>query len=165
LPAVGIKKLTDDVLLVGHDGWADGRLGDYQNSDVSLNDSLMIADLFQEKLLSKDKLLVKMQQLADVDARQLSNSLAKAIEKYPTKIIILVHVPPFKEACLHQGKISDENWLPYFSSKVLGDVILDAAQTNPNIEFLVFSGHTHSAAHYQPLENLTVNVGKAEYYL
>ena len=73
-------------------------------------------------------------------------------------------MPPFKEACQHQGKISDDNWLPYFSSKVLGDVIFDAARTNPNIEFLVFSGHTHSAAHYQPLKNLTVNVGKAEYY-
>src|SRR5690242_9724006 len=53
LPASGMKKLDNNTLLIGQDGWADGRLGDYQNSRVVLNDSRMIADLFQEKILGK----------------------------------------------------------------------------------------------------------------
>src|SRR5207253_5944497 len=49
LPASGMQKLANNTFLIGQDGWADGRLGDYQNSCVVLNDSRMIADLFQEK--------------------------------------------------------------------------------------------------------------------
>lgn len=164
LPATGMQQLPHDTILLGQDGWADGRLGDYQKSRISLNDSRMIADLFQEKILGKFQLVEKMQQLADIDAIALQNDLVQAIEQQPKKIIILTHVPPFKEACLHKGQVSDENWLPYFSSKVMGDVLMPFANNNPSIDFLVFCGHTHSEAHYQPLANLTVKTGKAEYY-
>ena len=164
LPATGIQSLPHDTILLGQDGWADGRLGDYQNSRISLNDSRMIADLFQEKILGRFQLVEKMQQLADVDAFALQNDLAQAIEQHPKKIIVLTHVPPFKEACLHNGQVSDENWLPYFSSKVMGDVLMPFVNDNPSIDFLVLCGHTHSEAHYQPLSNLTVKTGKAEYY-
>lgn len=164
LPASGMQILSHNTILIGQDGWADGRLGDYQNSPVSLNDSRMIADLFQQKIMGKPQLLTKMQQLADVDAKQLSMDLAQAIIQSPKKIIVLTHVPPFKEVCMHEGKISDDNWLPYFSSKVMGDVLLQAAEENPRIEFLVLCGHTHSEAHYQPLVNLTIKTGKAIYY-
>lgn len=32
LPASGMQILDKSTILVGQDGWADGRLGDYQNS-------------------------------------------------------------------------------------------------------------------------------------
>lgn len=51
LPATGIITLNNTTILLGQDGWADGRLGDYQNSNVALNDSRMIADLFQARIL------------------------------------------------------------------------------------------------------------------
>ena len=41
LPEINAKNLAPNVWLLGQDGWADGRLGDYQNSNVSLNDSLL----------------------------------------------------------------------------------------------------------------------------
>ena len=164
LPAFGMLSLSNDVVLIGQDGWADGRLGDYQNSRVVLNDSRMIADLFQEKMLGKFQLLEKMQQLADVDAMQLQTDLFQAISQNPKKVIVLTHVPPFKEACLHNGEISGEDWLPYFSSKVVGDLLMEVAEKNPAIEFLILCGHTHSEAKYQPIGNLIVEVGRAEYY-
>lgn len=163
LPASGMQKLNHNTFLIGHDGWADGRLGDYQNSRVVLNDSRMIADLFQEKILGKNQLLEKMQQLADADAMKLQNDLNQVISQAPKKIIVLTHVPPFKEACLHEGKISGDDWLPYFGSKVIGDLLATVAQQNPQIEFLVLCGHTHSAAKVC-YGNLVVEVGKAEYY-
>lgn len=164
LPASGIQILDEQTILLGQDGWADGRLGDYSNSNVTLNDSRLIADLFQERMLGKFKLLEKMQQLADADAQQLQEDLAAAISKKPKNIIILTHVPPFKEACQHMGKISDDNWLPYFSSKITGDVLQHVAEKHPQIDFLVLCGHTHSSACIQPLNNLCVKAGHAEYY-
>ncbi len=124
----------------------------------------MIMDLFQARMLGRFQLLNKMQQLADADAMELHKNLIKAINQYPKKIIILTHVPPFKEACMHEGKMSDKHWLPFYSSKATGDVLLQIAKKNPYIKFLVLCGHTHSGAYYQLLENLTVQTGKAEYY-
>jgi len=165
LPASGIQALDGNTILLGQDGWADGRLGDYQNSRVALNDSRMIADLFQEKIIGRFQLLEKMQQLADADAMKLQADLIQAVTQEPKKVIVLTHVPPFKEACMYNGKISGEDWLPYFSSKVVGDVLIKIAEENPVIEFLVLCGHTHGEAKYQPIINLIVEAGRAEYYL
>lgn len=164
LPTSGYKILDNDTMLIGQDGWADGRLGDFQNSRVSLNDSRMIVDLFQQKLLGKEKLLKKMQQLADDDARKLNYQLKQIINKNPKQIIVLTHVPPFKETALHEGKICDDSYLPYFSSKTTGDVLMQIAKENPKIKFLVLCGHTHSRSIYSPLENLIIKTGKAEYF-
>lgn len=165
LPASGSQVLMDNTVLLGQDGWADGRYGDYANSNVALNDSQLIDELFQEKLKGKYALLEKMQALADADAIQLTEQLEQAIHQHhPKKIIIVTHVPPFKEACTYQGKISNDDYLPYFGSKATGDALLRIAKENLNVEFLVLCGHTHGEANYKPLENLTVKVGKAQYY-
>ena len=164
LPSSGLQQLPHNTILLGQDGWADGRLGDYQNSTVSLNDSRMIADLFQEKMLGRQQLLQKMQELADLDANALKNDLAEAVKQQPQMIIVLTHVPPFKEASQHMGQISDDHYLPYFSSKTMGELLLSFAQANPSIEFLVLCGHTHSKALYQPCSNLIIKAGTAEYY-
>lgn len=163
LPASGQKILDNDTILLGQDGWADGRLGDYTNTRLELNDSRMILDLFQKKILGKFAVLEKMQQLADADAMQLKNDLDQAVSRHPKKIIILTHVPPFRETCLYNGEISNDDWLPYFSSKATGDVLMQAAQANPTVKFLVLCGHTHGRAYFKPLDNLEVKVGQAEY--
>ncbi len=157
LGASGIQKLDKSTILLGQDAWADGRLGDFPNSRVALNDSRLITDLFDAKLLGRFKLLEKMQQLADIDANRLENDLLKAIDYKPRKILVLTHVPPFKEACTYQGRMSDDDWLPFFSSKATGDVLERTAERNQDIEFLVLRGHTHGKADVQILNNLTVN--------
>ena len=151
-------------MLLGQDGWADGRYGDYAKSGVSLNDSRLIAYLLQEKLVSRNALLQKMQQLADADASALSDELNAVIEQHdPKKIIVLTHVPPFPETCLYQNKISGSDFLPFFGSKSTGDVLLKVANANPKIDFLVLCGHTHHRALHQRLDNLTIKVGHADY--
>lgn len=164
LPIAGLQELDNDIILVGQDGWADGRLGDYNHSNVILNDSRMIAELYQQQILGKKPLLEKMQQLADNDASQLKKQLQAAIAKQPRKIIIVTHIPPFKEASFYRGKISGDNYLPFYTCKATGDVLLQMATENNAIEFLALCGHTHGEAFYQPLPNLTVKVGKSEYY-
>lgn len=164
MPALGPVLLDNGAILIGQDGWADGRLGDYNNSQVVLADSRLIAELFKEKILGKYQLLDKMQLLADRDANLLSIDLKKALACNPKKIIVLTHVPPFKEACRYNGEISGDDWLPFFSSKASGDVLYKFAIENKNIELLVLCGHTHAHADVEILPNLKVKVGKAEYY-
>lgn len=164
LPASGPQKLRNDLILIGQDSFADGRYGDYAHSPVVLNDSRMISDLFQSSLLGKYQLLETMQKLADQDASALENSIKQAIDRYhPKQMIVLVHVPPFIEACMHEAEITDGDHLPFFASKATGDILLKAAQNYQEIEFLVLCGHTHSKGFFQPYPNLVVKVGSADY--
>jgi predicted MPP superfamily phosphohydrolase len=159
-----IVQLNNNTALIGHDGWADARYGDFDNSPVNLNDSRLIAELFQARLLSRSSLKKAMQQLADVDASIIENALISALASNNRKIIMATHVPPFPECCLYEGKQSDKNWLPYFSSKATGDVIFSFAVKHPEVDILVLCGHTHGAALYNPLQNLEIKCGKAIYY-
>lgn len=164
LPESKTVKLTKDTVLVGEDCWADGRYGNYTDSRVMLNDSRMITELYEGSMLGKYQLLDAMQRLTDADARHLQQNLASAIQQCnPKKIVVLIHVPPFKESCMHEGKMSNDDYLPFFSSKVTGDILLEMAIDNPDMVFLVLCGHTHSQAYCQPLPNLTVKSGSAEY--
>jgi len=163
LPSQKFVRINKRTLLVGQDGWADGRCGDYKKSRVVLNDSVLIYDLAQKVLQGKNQLLAKMQELADIDAKALHHNLMKNINADIKKIIILTHVPPFSGACWHEKNISAWDWLPFFTSKIMGDVILSAAQDNPFVDFLVLCGHTHSNGIYCPLPNLSVKTGKAQY--
>ncbi len=159
LPAAGVIELCPDVALVGVDGWCDGRLGNYMASRVELNDFLAIEDLIG---LSKQARLTAIQALADAEASALRPLLDQALARYP-KVVIGTHVPPFKEACWHEGKISNDEWLPYFTCRAVGDAIKDAARAFPERVLRVLCGHTHGEGRAQILPNLKVMTGAAEY--
>jgi predicted phosphohydrolase len=159
-----IIELNNHTILVGHDGWADGRYGDFDHSPVNLNDSRYISEQYQARLLNKSELLKEMQYLADADSVILKQTLVNAIKPTHKKVIIATHVPPFPECCWHQGMPTDDDWLPYFSSKATGDVILDVTKNYPDLDFLVLCGHTHTDKTIQLLKNLEIKVGKAQYY-
>jgi hypothetical protein len=44
MPDAGIVPFSDADCLVGHDGWGDGRLGNYRDSTVMLNDFALIEE-------------------------------------------------------------------------------------------------------------------------
>ena len=165
LNQAGVVELTPHTALVGHDGWADGRLGDMEGSDVILNDSLLIDELKHwrdQNTLDKPALRRALETLGDEAAAYLKGVLAVAASKYP-QVIVATHVPPFREAAWYQGRPSADDFLPYFSSKAVGDVLLEAAQAHPSSQFLVLCGHTHGGGEFQVLENLHVLTGPAEY--
>ena len=156
--------LTDNTILLGVDGWGDCRYGDFDNSRLVMNDWLIIKELRSQYLRGMDHLKVKLQELADKDAKALKRKGLKAIKNNYSKIIIVTHVHPFEECCLYAGRKSTPSGLPFFASKTLGRAILPVAKKNPEVDFLWLSGHTHSRAVYKPCENMTVKVAKAEYY-
>lgn len=157
--------LNSHTLLVGHDGWADARYGDFDHSHVNLNDSRFIMELYQAYLLNKTELKKQMMLLADMDAEALHKTLEFAAGYNPKKIIIATHVPPFPENSWYKDNPSDANWLPYFSSKATGDIISYIAKKYPNINFLVLCGHTHTRNTTQLYPNLQIKTGGAEYYV
>lgn len=159
LPALGVVELTRDVALVGVDGWSDGRCGDYERSPVMLNDYLLIADLAGA---TKADRLERLHRLGDAEAEALRGPLGEALGKYE-RVIVATHVPPFEEACWHEGKVSNDEWLPHFTCRAVGDVLRAAAVAHPDRKIRVLCGHTHGSGTAQILPNLKVVTGAAEY--
>jgi predicted MPP superfamily phosphohydrolase len=155
----GIVQLTKTTALIGHDGWGDGRLGNYAQSPVRLSDNVLIQEL---EGLDYQEMIQKLRQLGDEAASAIQISLYEALDAYQ-HIIFLPHVPPFKEACWYQGRIGADDWLPFFTCKAVGDLLLEIVQDRPKSEVTVLCGHTHNAGIAQLLPNLRVLTGSAEY--
>lgn len=159
LTNTGIVELTPRVGLLGHDSWSDGRFGDYRRSTVMLNDYLLIHEL--SGLTTRER-YEKLNELGDEAARYVLEFLPKAFEKYQ-KVFFVTHPPPYEEACWHKGKISDENWLPHFSCKAVGEALTEVMANLPEKELVVLCGHTHGRGFAQIHPNLTVRSGLAVY--
>ena len=155
----GVQLLSDETALVGDDGWADGRIGSYLDSGVFLNDYLLIHEFAG---LSTPERLRLLNQLGDAAAARLGPKLREACAQRK-HIILLTHVPPFREACWHEGRRSDADWLPHFSSKAAGDAILEVMDQHPECELLVLCGHTHGEGFAQMRRNVFVKTGGAVY--
>jgi 3',5'-cyclic AMP phosphodiesterase CpdA len=156
-----VVPLTDETGMVGHDGWGDGRLGDYFGSDVVLIDWGMIQEFGGLDEHPRDR-LVKLNALGDEAAAHFRAVLPEALKRF-RHIVVLTHVPPFREACWHQGKISDENWLPHFTCKAVGEALIDAMASAPDHQMTVLCGHTHSGGEANPLPNIRVLTGAGRY--
>jgi hypothetical protein len=159
LPTAGVVPLSSDTCLVGHDGWADGRFGNYQGSTVRLNDWVLIEDLAGMTPAAR---LEKLHALGDEAAAHFRKVVPEALSRF-RNIIVAIHVPPFREGCWYEGRISSDEWLPHISCKAAGDVLLAMMTENPERHMTVYCGHTHGAGEAQVLPNLRVVTGGAEY--
>lgn len=148
--------LSADVALVGHDGWSDARTGNFLASSIMLNDYLFIEEL--KKLKGKD-LEGKLQELGLESAFSAEIVLMKALKQFKT-VLFLTHSPPFREACLYEGKVCDDNWGPHFVSTAVGQMLSKAARAYPDKSLLVLSGHSHETADVSITDNLRVLSGK-----
>ena len=159
LSTAGLVELSPTTALVGHDGWGDGRYGNYHLSPVRLSDQELIAD-FQD--LDREAVLGTLHALGNEAAQYLRERLDEALASY-RHVICLTHVPPFKEACWYQGKMGNDDWLPYFACQAVGEVLLHASRERPDCSITVLCGHTHHAGLVQLRPNLRVITGSAEY--
>ncbi len=159
LPAAGVVALTDHAALVGCDGWGDGRLGDPFGSRVLLNDFLHIGDLAGLDGLDR---ITKLRSLGDAEAQALTQSLRIAASGF-SHVLVATHVPPFRGACWHEGAISSDEWLPFFTCDAVGKLLEAEANAHPETRFTVLCGHTHGAGRLEVRDNLTVLTGAAEY--
>lgn len=161
LPDSGVVPLTDGACLLGHDGWGDGRFGDYHGSDVMLNDFGLIEEFggFDE---DPQERLAKLHSLGDKAAAHFRAVLSDALARF-RHVIAVTHVPPFREACWHEGKVSGDAWLPFFSCKAVGDALVEAMVKATDRKMTVLCGHTHGSGEAIVLPNLLVLTGGARY--
>ena len=159
-----IIELTPTTALIGHDGFADGRFGNMDASDVMLNDFSLIEELhcWRRDKLDKPALRKVLEKFGDEAAAHIALALPPAVYKYPN-VFVATHVPPFREATWHEGHQSDDNFLPYFACKAVGDVILKLANERPECKITVLCGHTHSSGEVNITENLRVLTASGEY--
>ena len=123
-----------------------------------LNDFQLIEDL----CLPRVRWRYKLEELGDEARRHIRTHLPKALEAHSAAVLAL-HVPPFREAAWHEGKPSRDDWLPFFSCKAAGDAILEVMRARPARRLTVLCGHTHGSGECNPLPNVKVLTGGAEY--
>lgn len=170
MPAAGPQTVAPGITLVGHGGWGDARLGDFATSDVLLTDYFAIAELAKvfdldryEGVFGEDSPLERaLREFGRDAAETLAPQLATAAGM-SRQVMILTHVPPFREACWYGGEISGDNWLPSMSCGALGESIADAARTYPDVEFTVLCGHTHGEGRVEIGKNMVAHTQGARY--
>ncbi len=156
-----VISLTPNVALIGHDSWSDGRLGDFEKSGVSLEDYRLIDDL---RDLDKTQLQAKLRSLGDEAADHFRRVLPAALATH-SEVLAVMHPPPFREACWYEGQVAqpDNAYLPHFTCKAVGDVLLEIMSAHPDQQLTVLCGHSHGAGDTYLLPNLRVMTGGAEY--
>ncbi|MCB9627281.1 MAG: metallophosphoesterase [Sandaracinaceae bacterium] len=159
LHASEVVPLRSGVGLVGVDGWGDARLGAPDTTPILLNDFRYIEELAW--LDTKERNAV-LRGLGDESASRLVAQLEAALPAYE-RLIVATHIPPFAEACWHEGALSDDQWLPFFSCAAVGAVLLEAADAHPTTTLEVYCGHTHSPGVAALRPNLVVHTGGARY--
>ena len=86
--------------------------------------------------------------------------LPEALERFGT-ILLLTHVPPFREACRHQGQPTQPAWLPHFSCRAVGEVVIAQMSRYQNRKMIVLCGHTHEASQSRISKKVVVMVACA----
>jgi len=151
-------EMSPQTALLGHDGWGDGMAGKAAEM-IQLNDELQIAEL---TTYDRHTLFASLRELGQQSADHLRRELTTALERY-SNICLLMHVPPFREACWFDGKAAEDRIASRFTCLSAGIVIFELMQANPDKQLTVLCGHTHSSGVAHVLPNVQVWTGGAQY--
>ncbi len=176
LPATDFVSLDSQTALVGHGGWGDARAAAFGQSRVLLNDYFQITELRtaaaippgintwrgEASAILNAGLESQLQDLGEETANHFRRVLPAALKDHE-QILVLMHVPPFREACRYRGQISDDDWAPHFCCIAAGEALAEIMRAYPQKRMTVFCGHTHGEARAEILPNLVVHTGAAEY--
>lgn len=172
MPTTSYVALTPSTAVVGHDGWYDALYGDYARSNFMMSDWIAIKDFIATsggreyvnggRLKDKNALVGLARKIAHEGVLHVHNGI-KAATRYHKNIVVLTHFPPFAQSHIHEGKVGDADAQPWYTSKLMGDMLLDASKSFPNVNFRVLCGHTHGKFDGKITNNLSVHVGGAEY--
>jgi Icc-related predicted phosphoesterase len=147
------------MFLAGDDGWGDATIGDYEHTPIKLNDFDLIEDFSRSDPANWKAMLTEQGAASAERLAEKLRSLAVAAHH----VVILTHVPPFRESCWYEGQTTDDNWAPFFVCGCVGDALLAAAEARPDVKFTVLCGHTHHQGVSQIRDNLIVYTGAAQY--
>lgn len=156
-------QLNNETALVGHDGWYDGGYANWFHSKVFMADYTQIFDLNYIQWWSKEVVFDRMNALAKEGAEHVYASSVEAIKNDNKIIYVATHIPPFRENSVYNNMISDDDWMPHFSSKHMGDMLLKLSTEFKDVKFVVLCGHSHGEAKHIVPPNMVSYTSKAVY--
>lgn len=163
--------LTPDVALVGHDGWYDAMVGNPLQGGIVMSDWVKIHEFVDAGVVMPSGWggsTVNLPIAASV-ARKLSFEGAEAVRDKADRaasthktVIVVTHVPPFVDVHRSSPRASVAS-IPWYTSKLMGDALLEVAADHPTVAFHVFCGHTHHKENVRTAHNLVCHVGASDY--
>jgi hypothetical protein len=91
-------------------------------------------------------------------AYHISSGIDSVLSRgFTRKIVVVTHVPPFVQP------LSDIELYSWYASRIMGDMLISVAQSNPNVEFEVFCGHVHKKFEGRITKNLLLRSGASSY--
>lgn len=166
LSAIPYIELSKDTFMVGHDGWYDGLYSEPKFSNFVMNDWTQIGDYTTRGGNWHDHhdfILEVARQQSTLAAQHVATGIKNVLsQRNPRKIIVVTHVPPFIQP-LELSRENKKDLYPWYSSKIMGDMLLTAAANNPRVSFEVFCGHCHIKYDGQITPNLLLHSGGSEY--
>jgi predicted phosphodiesterase len=172
LHRAGTVDLGGGTALLGRGGWGDARCGDMEDF-VVLTDYAAISDLaatidlrdfWVNGFRERNSLVSVLQRLGEESAAALEKDLDSALfSGLYSRVLILTHVSPFRETCTRREGPGDDRGYPAFLWNAMSLRLVNAARNNPGVDFLVLSGHTHSASYGKITGNLRAWSSYAEY--
>lgn len=154
----GIISLTEDIALIGTEGWYDAHHGDSGWIKFTV-DRLLTIDF---KSTSFDEQLKTFRQMAQNSANMIEKLLEKALEQHKI-VYILTHFPPWKEATRDEGTLMENFWLPYNTNIILGKKIEKVMEGRNKKKVIVLSGHTHQQTSITVQRNIECRVANSSY--
>jgi len=171
LGAIPYHRLSNSTVIIGSDGWYDAFNGDAIGSDMIMNDWLKIADFkpaiknsLMGKTINKSIIMQVAREICKASVNHIIKSI-KIVADDSEHVIVVTHVPPFAESYTDDKykNILPQNVIPWYTSKMMGEMLKTAAKTYQQTRFTVLSGHTHSPFEGDILHNLHAKVGKSQY--
>lgn len=152
-----IIRLSRDVCLIGHHGWADARAGYGSRTYLRSPDHRAIRD-FQG--LSRDQCLLRMQEMGKDSARAIRQVLPLALSRF-AHVVLLTHTPPYAVSVRFNGDACGPLHLPHYTNVSAGLAIHGIARAFPQRRITILAGHAHSSnvTHIDP--NICVRVAHA----
>lgn len=174
LPASEYLQLGTSTCVIGANTWYDAIIGRPNDSMFIMRDWLEMKDYINalEGDVIKSSIMTHEQKRKIIEvSRNLSrNAVDKIVSGIKAakrnniiNMIIVSHIPPYRDVCMYNNKLSDELHLPWYTSKLLGDALSTAAAQLPECNFTVLCGHTHSYAEKRMEKNLLVIAGQGDY--
>lgn len=155
----GVIPLTEEVALIGAEGWYDARIGNPEYIKYTFD--WFLTEEFK-KLPSMSARIDAFRKLADDSATLLSEQLEKAVKDFKT-IYLITHFPPWREAHRASGTFMEQFWLPYNVNLALGQALEKVMEKHKNRNLIVLCGHTHTDCWIHVSRNIECRVNNASY--
>lgn len=165
--------IIDNKLFIGFDGNADGNYGDFFLSNWRIiNDFYLISDFMKCNGNAKEIYKILQEQskrgVNEFEAL-LKSEINRTIELHLNinEVYLITHIIPFSTPFLRGsiecGYNDSDKMLPIFTSKILGDKLIEVMKNYIDIKLTILCGHSHCEIEMQCTDNIFVKAAPAEY--